>query len=39
MCVLCLGKNWRWSKVEIAVGCVFCVAASKRIRWESEVGR
>lgn len=28
---LCLGKSWWCSKVEIAVGCVFCVAASKRI--------
>lgn len=28
---LCLGKNWWCGKVEIVVGCLFCVAASKRM--------
>lgn len=36
---LCLRKNWWCGKVEIAVGCLFCVAASKRMWWEFEVGR
>lgn len=31
VCLLCLGKSWWCSKVEIVVGCVFSVAASKRI--------
>lgn len=28
---LCLGKSWWCGEVEIAVGCVFGVAASKRM--------